>query len=66
MNYPIFLVLDGAEEEIQLGKTGMYEFQSETWKDVNGDNTEREAVVYLEGMLVPKNVPFCLDYCYSV
>ena len=66
INYPIFLVLNGVETEFQIGKTGMFEFQPETWKDVNDDDTEREATVSLSSVLVPKNMAFCIDYCYSV
>ena len=66
MNYPIFLTLNGVETQFQLGKTGMFEFQPEEWKDVNDDNTERIAEVALSQVLVPDEVPFCIDYCYSV
>jgi hypothetical protein len=66
MNYPIFLTLNGVETEFQLGKTGMSEFQPEEWKDVNDDNIERTAEVSLSQVLVPDEVPFCIDYYYSV
>ena len=66
INYPIFLVLNGVETEFQIGKTGMFEFQPETWKDVNGNDTEREATVSLSSVLVPKDITFCIDYCYSI
>lgn len=66
INYPIFLVLNGVETEFQIGKTGMFEFQPETWKDVNGDDTEREATISLSSVLVPKDITFCIDYCYSI
>lgn len=66
MNYPIFLILNGVETEFQIGKTGMFEFQSETWRDVNADDEEREATVSLSSVLVPKDIAFCIDYCYSI
>lgn len=61
-DYPIFLVINGVEKEFQLGKTGMLEFQPEQWKDINGDNIERTATVYVETVKVPVNVYFTLDY----
>lgn len=70
MNYPIFLTLDGVEREFQLGKTGMFEFQPEEWKDVNSSNPDEQqmqtARVELSQALVPKDIPFCLDYIFSV
>ena len=74
--YPIFFGVDGEEKTIYLGKTGMYEFQPEEWVDENDEDSKtEEAIVYLEDiskdgytycMLVPENIPFCFDYCYSV
>lgn len=72
MNYPIFIKLKGEGDfrTIYLGKTGMYEFQTENWKDVNSSDEEEqeglEAIVYLSEALVPTEVNFCIDYCYSV
>lgn len=66
MNYPIFLVLNNNETEFQIGKTGMFEFQPEEYKIVDGENEKRTAKVSLSSVLVPTNVPFCIDYCYLV
>lgn len=66
INYPIFLVLNGIETEFQLGKTGMFEFHPEQWRDVNADDEERTMETYLSQVLVPANITFCIDYCYSV
>ena len=66
MNYPIFLILNETETEFQIGKTGMFEFQPEEWQDVNVPTEEETAEVSLSGALVPADVPFCIDYCYSV
>ncbi len=67
MNYPIFLVfLTGEEKEFQIGKTGMFEFQPEEWRDVNADDTERTAEVFVTELKVFEDVPFVVDYCYSV
>ena len=60
--YPIFLTFPEGEEEIQIGKTGMYEFQPEEWLDVNGDNTERTATVNCTQVAVPADIKFTLDY----
>ncbi len=67
MNYPIFLVFStGEEKEFQIGKTGMFEFQPEEWRDVNDDDTERTVEVFVIELKVFEDVPFVVDYCYSV
>lgn len=66
IDYPIFLVLNGVETEFQLGKTGMFEFHPEQWKDVNVPTEEQTATVSLSEVLVPADIPFCIDYCYSI
>lgn len=64
--YPIFLTINDIETQFELGKTGMFEFQDETWKDVNGDDTERVAQVIVSEVKVPKDIKFTLDYCYDI
>ena len=69
MNYPIIILVNGddQEREIQLGKSGMIEYQPEDWQDVN-DPTESEIQLseeYISQVWVPDGVPFCLDYCYK-
>ena len=66
INYPIFLTINGIETEFQLGKTGMFEFQEEEWRDVNADDTERIANPSVSQVLVPTEVSFVLDYCYPI
>ena len=66
--YPIFLKIYGKNEEVefQLGKTGMFEFQPELYKNVNQEIIEEEtATVYVIRVSVPVGVNFCLDYCYE-
>ena len=65
--YPIFLTFQGqGEAEFEIGKTGMFEFQDETWKNVNGDNEERIATVICTQVEVPDNIKFTLDYFYEI
>jgi hypothetical protein len=72
MNYPIFLYLNGetTPTTFYIGKTGMFEFQDEEWKDVNDEEQEETETmsVYVTQLEVPKKegFRFCLDYCYSV
>ena len=70
INYPIFLRINGNgnETEFQIGKTGMFEFQPENYKDVNAETIEEEtAIVYVDKVCVPaEGINFCLDYCYTV
>lgn len=66
-NYPIFLIFkNGTETEFQLGKTGMFEFHDEEWKDVNESDESFISTTPVQGILVPAGFNFCLDYCYSV
>lgn len=64
--YPIFLTINGSEAEFQIGKTGMFEFQPETWKNVNEDSTERTVEVTCTQIRVPADIKFTLDYCYDI
>ena len=61
----IILTLEGVDHTFEIGKTGMFEFQPETWKDINDDEEEREAVVYVTQAKVPIEPTFVLDYCYQ-
>ena len=65
IDLPIFLTVNGTEKEFQIGKTGMYEFQPETWKNINDDDSEEQTIeVEVTGIAVPANIVFTLDYCY--
>lgn len=70
--YPIFLEIEGLQttdpsncKDFQIGKTGMFEFQEEEWRDVNGDDTERTATVYCSRIQVPVGIKFTINYCYE-
>ena len=64
--YPIFLTINGIETEFQIGKTGMFEFQDETWKNVNVSETDEYiAQVTATEVKVPVNIKFVLDYTYN-
>lgn len=63
IGYPIFLTFQEQEEQaFQIGKTGMFEFQPETWINVNGGNIERTAIVHCIEVAVPADITFTLDY----
>ena len=50
-------------KEIEIGKTGMYEYQEEEWMDLNDEETEvQTAIVYTIEVLVPVGIKFTLDY----
>ena len=66
INYPIFLTVNNIEHEFQIGKTGMFEFQPETWKDINVSEEEYETNIKVTQILVPKDIKFVLDYTYEV
>ena len=64
--YPIFLTINGNETEFQIGKTGMLEFQDETWKNVNVSETDEYlAEVTCTEVKVPVDIKFVLDYTYN-
>ena len=63
--YPIILTINNIEQEVQIGKTGIFEFQPETWKDVNNEKSEEEtAIVYVSSVFVPADIQFTLDFSY--
>ena len=65
IGYPIFLTIKGVEKEFQVGQTGMYEFQPETWRDINdAESEEKIAEVEVTSIAVPADLVFTLDYCY--
>jgi len=69
IKYPIFLTFstdnDDEEREFRINPaTGIFEFQSEEWRDLNNDNTEKTAEVFVRKLKVYENVPFVVDYCY--
>lgn len=85
IQYPIFLTINGKEVEVepqgfQIGKTGMFELQPDTWKDINDFNSEeKEAEVFVTEIKVPwewinesednkrqYGFNFKLDFIYSV
>lgn len=77
IQYPIFLTINGVEKEFQIGKTGMFELQPETWMNVNRDDSEeQEANVIVSEIKVPwrfdepndenyQGYNFKLDFIYT-
>jgi len=61
--YPIFLEMDGEYHQINIGKECMYEFQPETWKNVNDEEPiQKTSDVIVTGVKVPANIVFTLEY----
>ena len=65
IGYPIFLTINGKKTSFEIGKTGMFEFQDEEWRNINGDNIERIAQILVSEVRVPAGINFTLDYCYE-
>ena len=61
----IYLTIEGEEKPFEIGKTGMFEFQPESYKDVNIDSEEREAIVHCTRARIPADLKFTLDYCWE-
>lgn len=79
IQYPIFLTINGIEKEFQIGKTGMFELQPETWKNVNDEESqEEESNVLVSEIKVPwkweeepevnnyQGYNFKLDFIYQI
>lgn len=75
MNYPIYLNFTSDPDPEQskiifyIGKTGMFEFEPVTWKDVNDKEDpgiQPETNIPIYGFWVCDVVPFCMDYCYYI
>ena len=76
--YPIFLTINGIEKEFQIGKTGMFELQPDTWQNINDDSSiEQEINVIVTEIKVPwrfnepndenyQGYNFKLDFIYNV
>lgn len=63
--YPIFLQINGGEyKKFNIGKDGMFEIQPESWKSLNGENSEepKETDVIITGIKVPFGISFVLEY----
>ena len=62
----IVLAIGGNEKVFEIGKSGIFEFQPEVWVNTSDDNDEedKEIIVYVTEVKVPKDSIFTLDYCY--
>lgn len=71
INYPIYIEINGDGTgsnmtKFEIGKTGMFEYQTDEWKDVNDDNKIRPIQVQIGEIHVPDGIPFVLDYSFKV
>jgi len=64
IGYPIFLTFNNtSKKKFEIGKTGMFEFQEEQWKNINDiESEEQTAIVYCIEVEVPEGIKFTLDY----
>ena len=68
IGYPIYLEFSNNSSQgkrFYVGKTGMFEFQDEVWKDINESEEEYTASVTCYAVWVPKNIKFTLEYSYE-
>lgn len=68
IDYPIYLMMSGTVKEFYLGKTGIFEIQSEDFKDVNGDEEDEGISVEpkITAIHVPTEIQFKLDFAYTI
>ena len=71
INYPIYIEINGDGTgsnmtKFEIGKTGMFEYQTDEWKDINDDDEIRDIKVYIGQIHVPDEIPFVLDYSFKV
>lgn len=75
--FPIFICTNksglGNYFPIQIGREGMYEFQNETFKDINAkdekngtSSKEVETDIKILGIQVPADLKFTLDYISAI
>ena len=66
IGYPIFLNINDRLKQFEIGKTGMFEFQKDEWRNVNNDpDTVYISEILTTEVQVPKNIAFTLDYCFD-
>ena len=62
----ITLMVNGENKAFEIGKTGMFEFQPETFRNINAESAEpEEIIVTCTEMRIPADLKFTLDYCYE-
>lgn len=67
IDYPIYFMIQDELKEIYLGKTGIYEVQTEEFYNINETEPETfECVPEITTIHVPKDVVFKLDYVYNI
>lgn len=70
IGYPIILYFDNnLSDEFEIGKTGMFEVQVETFQNKNEETEEISNIdiqINITGIDVPKVFNFVLDYTYPV
>jgi hypothetical protein len=62
----IYLKLDGELKPFEIGKTGMFEFQPETFRDENAGAPEVDIIITCPEVRIPADLKFTLDYCWEV
>lgn len=70
IGYPIILYFDNnKQDEFEIGKTGMFEVQIETFRNKD-KKTEKinniDIQINITGIDIPKDFNFVLDYAYPV
>jgi len=69
IGYPIFLDFSGNNSidsrYFLVGKTGMFEFQDEIWKNINESEEEYTASITCYAVWVPQDIKFTLEYSYE-
>ena len=67
----IYLYLENQNQAIpiQIGKSGMFEIQPETYKQLNSDDGTNEQVdmkIKIAAIELPKDIKFTLDFAYNI
>lgn len=64
VDYPIYLTIKGQGTlPFKVGRNGIYEMQSEDWKNVNiQDPVDKTTDIIVTGVQVPEGIEFTLDY----
>lgn len=67
IGYPIFIETGGTVRSFEIGKTGMFEAQTEVFRNINDTDAEEiECLPKITQVEVPKDMVFNLDYAFNV
>ena len=65
IGYPIYITVNGYEQQIYIGKTGMFEVNIEDYYDEQ-TSSYRTVTAQVTEIKVPAEIPYSLDYVLEI